>query len=80
MYHITNFGGFAQQIARYADIDGFVPEAGDAHEDMRWDSSGPGWDDDQWADYVDEAVAATEKASDAVIQQREDNDEAQGIG
>ena len=42
-YHISNFGASANVLQRFADIDGYEPEAGDEHEDLRWDSSGPGW-------------------------------------
>ena len=71
MYHINNLGSFAGHVSRFADIDGFVPQEGDEHEDMRWDSAGPGWDDDQWADHVDEAVEATEEAEIAIGEWRE---------
>ncbi len=49
------------QRSLQASLNGFVPEAGDSHEDMEWDAM-TDWDDNSWDDFVAEAVAATKAA------------------
>lgn len=57
MFHKSNFGS----IHLPSDLDGYVPEAGDKHEDFRWEDSD--WTDEQWDDFVERAVDATEEAN-----------------
>ena len=65
MYHITNLGNRSNVVQQYADLDGYVPEAGDDHADMTWDSATE-WDDDSWADFVSSAIEATESAVESI--------------
>jgi hypothetical protein len=72
MFHITNFGSFSGGLSRYADLNSYIPEAGDDHDAMSWDSQTE-WDDDSWNEFVDEAVAATEDAEKALAEWRKEN-------
>ena len=60
-YHLTNLGQAAIHVSRFADLDGYIPEPGDSHADMRWDSMVE-WDDDSWDAFVSEAAEATKVA------------------
>ena len=72
-FHISNFGMFAKGLQPFTDRNGFVPEADDKLEDLAFsgdfdmpdDGSGDTYDDD-WADFKEAAVAATEQASAAL--------------
>jgi hypothetical protein len=57
-FHYTNLGLFGEELKKYTDIDGFIPEAGDEWENFYWDAMIE-WDDDSWEDFVAEAVEAT---------------------
>lgn len=67
-FHYSRFGAFGLALQNYADLNGFVPEADDKAEDFAWphdefDGNGyAGCADEQWADHVADAVAATELA------------------
>lgn len=61
-YHVTNLGSFATTVARFADLDGYVPEDGDAAADFRYPCPNDFDDAETWSDWVAEAVEATERA------------------
>lgn len=73
MFHYSNFGQFGEDLRRFADINGYVPQQGDAVDDLTYPK---GWFDDadatpeeieeEWQDFVQEAVAATKEAERAV--------------
>ncbi len=65
MIHKSNLGGYGDDAEQYADIDGYIPQAGDKHENMNWDAMTV-WDDDSWAEHVSAAVAATAAAEEAI--------------
>jgi len=69
MFHVTNFGGLGGRLRAFTDAAGFVPEAGDRHQDMCWDAA-TDWADEQWDEFVAGAVKATDAANEAVIQWR----------
>lgn len=60
-FHYSNFGSFGGKLKRFADLNGYVPQEGDSHENMTWDAMTE-WDDDSWDSHVAEAVAATAAA------------------
>ena len=72
MFHKTNLGSFAAHVDQYADIDGYVPQAGDHWSKMNWDAL-IDWDADKWQEYVEDAVRATERAEQAVAEWQEQN-------
>ena len=63
-FHYTNYGSFAGELKKYADLRGYVPEYGDSADDFDWPHEG--FTADQWDDFVAEAVDATEKAEKAL--------------
>jgi len=65
MYHKTNFGRYASLVAPYADLRGYVPEAGDHWLVMVWDAA-IDWDADTWREHVESAVRATNRAEQAI--------------
>ncbi len=67
MYHKTNLGRFASYVDQYADINGYVPQAGDHHSKMNYDAMTE-WDADSWQEHVEAAVRATEKANQAAAE------------
>lgn len=60
-YHVSNLGAYGTEAAQYADLNGYVPEAGDDWRDLQWDAAIE-WSDEAWAEHVAGAVAATERA------------------
>jgi hypothetical protein len=62
MFHYSNFGSFSGELARFADLRGYVPQEGNRHESMEWDALTK-WDDESWAEFVAAAVDATERAT-----------------
>lgn len=69
-FHFSNFGAFANELQAYADLDGFVPEAGDDWAELRWDAAIE-WDDDAWQEHVCGAVRATVRAEKSLDAWRE---------
>lgn len=67
MYHQNVFGKFADHVTQYADINGYVPEAGDHWSRMTWDAQTE-WDADTWQEHVEAAVRATKCAEQAVAE------------
>ncbi len=61
MYHKTNFGRFANHVERYADLNGYVPEAGDHWSKMEFDAATV-FDADSWQEHVEAAVEAAVRA------------------
>jgi hypothetical protein len=75
MYHYTNLGAFSPTVEPFTDMDGMVPELGDALNDFAYPAGMP-WDpisstDEvtpeeqvrEWCAWVDEAIRATGVAS-----------------
>jgi hypothetical protein len=65
MYHKSNLGQFASVVERYADVDGYVPDAGDDWRAMRYDGE---FTDEGWAEHVAASVMATADANAGVAQ------------
>lgn len=63
MFHKSNLGSFGTNLP--CDEQGFVPELGDEFEDMTFCSDWD-FDDDEWEEWVDEAIAATYRACKAL--------------
>jgi hypothetical protein len=61
MYHKNNFGRFSYHVERFADLDGYVPEDGDAPHDLTWDALAD-WTPEAWEEFVFEAEMATTRA------------------
>lgn len=69
MFHFTNLGSFGEYLPR--DLDGFVPEEGDASMQFTWnhddftkdfDEFGNGWEgyaQEAWEEYLAEAIRKT---------------------
>lgn len=72
MFHLTNLGKFAGELKQYADLNGYVPEAGDDHSAMEWDAATK-WEADAWREHVAAAVLATEQAEQDVAEWRTAN-------
>lgn len=71
-YHYSNYGNFSGELKRLADLDGYVPEPGDSHDDFRWERWLE-WDDEEWAEHVSAAEAAKRRADAALAEWREFN-------
>ncbi len=71
-FHKTNLGAFASYVDQYADIDGYVPVAGDHHSKMNYDAMTE-WTADSWQEHVEAAVRATVQAEQAVAEWRKEN-------
>jgi len=79
MFHYNNFGGFGNQLKRFADLAGYVPEEGDELGRFGYPN---GWFDDaestpdeiedEWREYVAAAVSATQ-AAEAELEDWRDN-------
>ena len=69
-FRFSNFGQFANELQAYADLDGFVPEAGDDWAELRWDAA-IDWNDDTWQEHVCGAVRATVRAEKSLAAWRE---------
>lgn len=65
MFHKNNLGECASYVDQFADIQGYVPEAGDCWSGMEWDAATE-WDDDAWQEHVEGAVRATERAEEVI--------------
>ena len=63
MFHISNFGKFADGLKPFADINGYVPHPGDSLDKMAY---GPGFHPEAWEEFRQQAVAATSEASHAL--------------
>jgi len=64
-FHVTNLGRFGEQLRPYADALGYVPERGD--------ECPAGYSKEEWAERVEAAERATERAVAAVERWRRDN-------
>ena len=71
-YYIGNFGAFGGALADFADLNGYVPQMGDAPDDLQWDAMVE-WSDDSWQEFVKDAVAATAAAEAALNEWRSEN-------
>lgn len=80
-FHIDNFGAFADGLRRFADQDGYVPEAGDRKEAFKYPANSlwlPGsfseagvpYDEEQaeeaWREFVAEAHGQTHLAQQGI--------------
>lgn len=73
-FHVTNFGAFSNNLSRFADINGFVPVAGDVYDDDFCYEEPNDFDDpDTWGEFVQEAVEATKTVNQKVDEWREEN-------
>jgi len=72
MYHKTHLGSFSGEVEQYADLDGYVPEAGDHWSKMTWDAQTQ-WDADSWQEHIEAAVRATERAESGVAEWQKAN-------
>jgi hypothetical protein len=66
-FHYSRFGIFGLALRNYADLHGYVPQAGDEPEDFVWshadfEREDDGADPEAWLDHVADAIAATERA------------------
>jgi len=80
MFHKSNLGRFGNGLP--ADLDGYVPEAGDDPADFSWDhdefeddydEAGNGYDGyahERWSDFVAEAAELTRRAEEALDEWR----------
>jgi len=68
-YHKNSLGRFAVYVAAFADLDGFVPQAGDHWTAMRWPPE-KRWDPDTWQDFVVGALRATTRAEQIMAESR----------
>lgn len=78
MFHYSNLGQFGTHLKQYADLDGYVPEAGDDLTDFRYpegwfDGSNESANPDDWIDFVFNATAATTEALESINRWRETN-------
>lgn len=84
MFHKSQLGSFGDRLP--ADLNGYVPEHGDDPGDFSWphdefeddyDDAGNGYDGyahERWSEFVDDAVKATDEASEALDEwRRRDN-------
>jgi hypothetical protein len=55
VYHLSKLGKYAQHVAAYADLNGFVPERGDARDGFTYPDAQPIGD---WGEFVSNAIAA----------------------
>ena len=69
-YHVTNLGSFGNIVRSYADIDGYVPEAGDHMEDFTYPTGGDDFDTDTWAEWVADAITHTALAEQQIEEWR----------
>jgi len=65
------FGKFGKQLQQYADLDGYVPEAGDPASMFEYEEPNDFDDPDVWEDFVQEAMNATDHAEDEMRRSRE---------
>lgn len=65
MFHKNNFGSFSGELERFADMQGYIPEIDDDYSDMSYDGA-IDWDEESWAEFVEDAVAATKRAQAAL--------------
>lgn len=70
-FHISNLGRAANTVREYADLDGYVPEAGDSWGAFRRDALEEAPGKDVWEEFVAAAVEATAKAAQALENWRE---------
>jgi len=72
-YHLSNLGQYGRDVERYADVDGYVPEAGDKLGTMNYtvETERGLRDEETWADWLRDAIAATVGANRAVQAWRE---------
>lgn len=71
-FHKSNLGRFSAEVEQYADLDGYVPEAGDHWCQMSTDGA-TAWDDDLWQEHVEAAVRATQRAEQQIAEWRQMN-------
>lgn len=76
MYHISNFGKFAEPLKQFADLNGQVPEQGDAKEGFHYPSDYD-WTANEWADWCRSADAAAESAQQDLNDWREGRNDRQ---
>jgi hypothetical protein len=69
-FHFSNLGMFSGELQAFADLDGYIPEAGDEWFDFQW-PAGTCWDKDTWQEYVCGAVRATVRAEKSLAAWRE---------
>ncbi len=59
MFHFSKFGIFSEELKKYADQDGYVPEQNDIPEDFNFSPDNALNDSQQWKQYVQDAVYRT---------------------
>jgi len=64
-YHISAFGSLGRNLEQFKDRNGYIPETGDEVTSMAYGDDFGGEDEcnPDWPDFVERAVAATERAS-----------------
>ena len=80
--HISVYGSFKHRVEFYADLDGFIPEAGDSAGQFRYHGTQP-WEEDEdlnpptpddaamlWNEWVNDAVDAARDANTGVAEWR----------
>lgn len=78
-FHLTNLGSFSVNLQRFADRNGYVPEDDDRPTTMDGTLDyGSDFDEDAWAEFLQEAVEATTKAVAALVEWRADGDGRKG--
>lgn len=84
-YHKSNLGAFGGSIT--SDMDGYIPEAGDGPWDLAVDHGGLAtrdedgelteygewWEEEGFPEWQEQAIAATEQASEACSEWQEEN-------
>ncbi len=69
MFHKSDLGIFGESLP--CDRDGYVPEGGDTQD--KFDFGGDDFTDDEWEEFVEKAIEATEAADAAATRWRERN-------
>ena len=71
-FHLSNLGSLSASLQGYADNEGFIPEKGDHWQEFKWPHKRQQAFADQengeayWQDFLAKAMAATEKAEQAL--------------
>lgn len=58
-FHYKHFGSFGNNIKKYADRQGFVPEAGDKLEDFNFIKPMKFSNNEQWEQFIEEAATVS---------------------
>jgi hypothetical protein len=72
-FHMSTLGSFGNSLYQWADLEGYVPQAGDKPEDLTYPDEDGEFGDEEWTLWVSQAVAATERAEASLKRWRERN-------